>query len=360
VCKQRNKKILYIAPDPNVKGGISSVIKGYLKSDLSKKYNLITVASHVDGPKWRKLLQALGGWFYVLYFMLFDKISIVHIHGSDIVSSKRKYFFFRLVYLFNCKIVYHFHGASFSEQYASASTFWKECITEMFEQSNIMICLSDSWKKEILKIAPQASIEVVVNAVSLPELKDDSEKKENKVGLTFLGLIGERKGIFDLLAVMKKLVKDDGYKYGITLDVGGNGDIVRLKNVIEDLGLMDNVRFLGWISEEDRDVILRETDIFVLPSYGEGMPMAILEAMSYALPVVSTFVGGIPELVEDGKAGCLVNPGDTGMLYDKLSTLISSESMRGRFGANGRKIICERHNLDVVVERIDEIYKRLL
>lgn len=162
--------------------------------------------------------------------------------------------------------------------------------------------------------------------------------------------------MFDLLTVIKRLV-DNGFI--IKLNIGGNGEIKRLHKRINDLDITNYVVYLGWISEKEKDLLLRKTDIYVLPSYSECMPMSILEAMSYSIPVVSTFVGGIPELVSDGETGFLISPGDLDALYKKLEFLIQNRTLREEFGEKGRLAIESDHNLDLTVQRINRIYNSL-
>lgn len=340
-----------------MKGGISSVIKGYLTTDLARKYNITLVSSHVDGTKIRKFFQALSGLIQTFKNLCVRRIDIVHIHGGDIVSVKRKFIYFKLVKLFNRKVIYHVHGGTILvEQYASLSPYWQKRIRYFFENSDLLICLSESWCTTLLSIAPGARIKVIPNSVKLPVPVNKYSNSRQPVEISFLGSIGERKGLFDLLEAVKRL---DGEEFEYHLNIGGSGDLMRLESEITRLHLNNNVRYIGWISDSQRDRLLRETDIFVLPSYGEGMPMSILEAMSYAIPVISTHVGGIPELVIDGETGFLIKPGDIDSLANKLEILIRDSELRRNFGERGRQVIGNKFNLHNNIMKIDEIYVSL-
>jgi glycosyltransferase involved in cell wall biosynthesis len=352
------KTVLMISPDISVKGGISSMVNGLLNTDLSKKYKIILISSHVDGSKIRKLIQAIVGLMKAFYYLVSNKINIVHIHGSDPISFKRKYVFFRLAHLFRKKIVYHFHGWLLLTAYPSLSNAWKKRFIELYELSNVVICLSESAKKGILSIVPKANIIVASNSVALPKFDQGAAfaDKTETIQLMFLGHIKEMKGIYDLLNAVKCL-SDKGIEFH--LSIGGIGETERLRDEITRLSLESKVAFLGWISERDRDSLLRRTDIFILPSYSEAMPMSILEAMSYAVPVISTRVGGIPELVIDGETGYLVKPGDLENLHRKILELILDKEERVRLGNRGRQVIEKNHNLDVNIKKIEDIYSSL-
>lgn len=351
------KRVLFISPSTSVKGGISSVIKGLLNTELTKKHKIFHVTSHVDGPKFIKLVVAVLGLVHASFYLVFKKVDIVHIHGSDIISSSRKVIYFKLVrVLSKCKVIYHFHGADFAEQFPQASIFRQKRIRKFFQESDLVICLSNSWRDSILSIAPDSTVRVLPNAVTIPEVSCQNKEKRDGLQISFLGLIGERKGVFDLLKAIRKLIDN---KHNITLNIGGNGDIKRLKKKIAAQKLHSVVRYLGWISQEEKDSLLRETDIYVLPSYGEGMPMSILEAMSYAIPVVSTKVGGIPELITDGETGFLIEPGDLDALYERLKCLIEDKELRKKLGNEARQFVASKHNLKLTAQQIEQIYDSL-
>ena len=343
--------ILYISPSINVKGGISTVIKGYLNSFLTEKYSIYLVASHVDGYKLIKFFKAISGLIETFYFLVFKNIDIVHIHGGDIISFQRKFYYIQVAKLFKCKVIYHHHGANFMNQYKNLTNIWKTRVKKTFESVELIICLSNNWRNNIKLLAPFSNTVIIPNSIEIP---NPFIKKNNKhTNLTFLGLIGDRKGIFDLLSVVKRII-DDGYH--INLTIGGNGEIDRLIKQISILGLANFVKYVGWICDKNKDLILRQTDIFVLPSYAEGMPMSIIEAMSYSVPIVSTFVGGIPELVINGKTGYLVKPGSLDDLYKKILLLINNNDIREKFGRRGRQLIINRHNIDIITKKIAKIY----
>lgn len=352
------KNILYIAPGINVKGGISTVIRGYLGTDLRTIFHIHLVESYREGPNSRKIIQALIGLLQALKCLLLERVEIVHIHGGDINSVRRKYAYFRMIKLFKfkCRVIYHFHGASFLEQFRNVSTFWKKQIGKFFEDVDLLICLSDAWAGALRNIAPGAKIKIVKNSVLLPPLHD-RQKNGATFRILFLGLIGGRKGIFDLLKAVQQL-KSEGHD--IRLKIGGNGEVEELKEKIRCFGIHEAVVYLGWISDEVRkDALFKEADLFVLPSYGEGMPMAIVEAMSYGIPVISTPVGGIPELVAEGRTGFLVQPGDVGALTAKIKELILNEKLRIDLGANARTAIEQNFDLNKTVQDMVTIYNAL-
>jgi glycosyltransferase involved in cell wall biosynthesis len=122
-------------------------------------------------------------------------------------------------------------------------------------------------------------------------------------------------------------------------------------------GLAPRVHFLG--ARRDLGDLLAASDIFVLPSLWEGLPLSLVLAMGAALPVVSTTVAGIPELVRDGETGLLVPPGDSVALGRALARLTESAADRARFGAAARAFVLPRYGVDNYVTSITRLYDRL-
>ena len=126
----------------------------------------------------------------------------------------------------------------------------------------------------------------------------------------------------------------------------------------QDLGISDNVVFLG--HREDTDKLLQAMDIFVLPSLSEGIPMALLEAMAASRPIVASRVGGIPEIIEDGVEGFLVEPMDVNGLAERCRRLIESPDVARKMGEQGRKRVERDFSATAMADRVASVYKELL
>ena len=144
----------------------------------------------------------------------------------------------------------------------------------------------------------------------------------------------------------------------LRLEIAGRGPLQGdLERDADQLGLAEEVLFLGW--QKDLGPILRRWDIFVLPSLDEGLPIAVLNAMAEGLPVVGTSVGGLPELIEDGRTGYLVPPHDPLALARALRSLILDPERRSAQGAAGRECVRSRFSADHMVAQIRTIYDTL-
>ncbi len=175
----------------------------------------------------------------------------------------------------------------------------------------------------------------------------------------YVGWLIPIKGVTYLVSAMAKVAEK--YPKSLLVLVGKGDDKgeeeVHLRKQVENLGLADKVHFLGWRS--DVDEIMGCFDIFVLPSLNEGMGRVLVEAMAAGLPIVASRVGGIPDLVKDGKNGLLVPPADAPALAKAISDLLKDKEKRNRMGEAGKKM-CRPYSAEAMVEQIDDLYKELL
>jgi glycosyltransferase involved in cell wall biosynthesis len=171
--------------------------------------------------------------------------------------------------------------------------------------------------------------------------------------LLFLGRVGKEKGALDLIDAVVRLRRDFPE---ITVSIGGNGDIDVAMKRAHSYNLTENVHFLGWVRGTDKERLLQQATVYVLPSYSEGLPMSVLEAMAAGLPVVSTFVGGIPEAISDGEEGFLIQPGNVDELVNRLSLLLRDPQMRERMGNAARTKAEALFSVDCVLPKIEAVY----
>nr|WP_241214457.1 glycosyltransferase family 4 protein [Vibrio alfacsensis] len=161
-------------------------------------------------------------------------------------------------------------------------------------------------------VSDPTKVHVIYNAVDTLDL---NRSNIDQGRILFLGRLGERKGVKDLIdafAIVLKQYPD------CRLTLGGDGDIATFKQQVKNLGISNNVDFLGWVAGEQKKIWLSKADVYCLPSYNEGFPMGVLEAMSANIPVVASTAGGIPDAIENSVDGLLIEAGDVEMLATHL------------------------------------------
>jgi len=171
--------------------------------------------------------------------------------------------------------------------------------------------------------------------------------------LTFVGRLAAVKGIPVLFEALVRLLPENP-NLRVTL-IGDGPERAELEYDAQTLGLQDVTTFAGYQSQSDVAVALRETDLFVLPSFAEGVPVVLMEAMASGVAVVATRIAGIPELVEDGVSGLLVPAGDVDALAAALSTLLNDKARRIQMGQAGREKVLAEFNIKHETARLAQI-----
>lgn len=178
-------------------------------------------------------------------------------------------------------------------------------------------------------------------------------------GTCLIGTVGRLtpvKGLSYLLQAVSILLRQ---RVDLRLLIVGEGVIRKdLEAQARDLGISENVVFLG--HREDTEELLQALDIFVLPSLNEGIPMALLEAMAASRAVVASRVGGIPEIVEDGVEGILVEPMDVNQLAENCRRLIESPATAMKMGEQARKRVVQEFSATAMADRVAGLYKELV
>lgn len=173
--------------------------------------------------------------------------------------------------------------------------------------------------------------------------------------LLFIGRLSGVKGapiLLDALAVLRKDHPDIHLTF-----VGDGPERPELEAKTDFLSMRDAVTFAGFRSQDEVADYLAKTDIFALPSFAEGVPVVLMEAMASNVPVVTTRIAGIAELVEDGVSGYLVPPGDVESLVERLNRLLSDEEIRAQMGEAGRRMVIEEFNIKTETARLSALFQ---
>jgi glycosyltransferase involved in cell wall biosynthesis len=199
----------------------------------------------------------------------------------------------------------------------------------------------------------RGAIEEIPFLIEDPEPRPPDPLSAHDVTVGMVGRLVEHKGHRDAIAAIAQLRREG---LPVTLIVGGDGPMLDpLRAAADELGVLDCVRFTGRF--EHVGDILSRIDLFVLPSSSEAQPLAITEAMAYGKPVVSTWFGGIPDLIAHGRTGLLVEPGNRSELIDALRCLCADADLRRRMGQAARADYLEARSNGAVLGRIEQAYR---
>lgn len=212
----------------------------------------------------------------------------------------------------------------------------------------------------VLKVAGQLGEMIEDYKVIVEPEYVESEQEDDSVSLLFLSNLIESKGVYVLLDACQKL-SEKGLAFKCTF-IGGEGDVseYQINKEINDRGLGRQVVYAGKKYGEEKEKAFSEADIFVFPTYKECLPLVLIEAMQHSLPVVSTYEGGIRDLVDSGKTGYLVEQKNVEELTQQLEKLIKDKELRQKMGKAGRRKYEAAFTLQKFEERMTEILTQVV
>lgn len=331
------------------RGGIARVIYCYDKY-IFDRFNFVKVSDNKN-KVYNFFLLVFAVFKYINKLIFDNKIKIIHIHSASYLSFVRSVIFLRIGKFFGKSVIMHIHGGGFRGYYFR---------NKKFVYKNLSLCdyvftLSSEWQSFYKSIGIKR-IKIIENIIPFPD-KIDNPIDDNKIHLLFVGLIHERKGIFDLIDVLGEHKTE--FEDKIVLHIGGNGDVSSLNSRIKSMGLEGFVKYEGWLEDDAKTELFNTCKILVLPSYIEGMPLSILEAMSYKLAILSTRVGGIPSIVKHKSNGLLVEAGNLKELYDALTIMVNdNELLEAMCNSAANRV--EQYYPSSVNRRLTAFYKAIL
>ena len=287
--------------------------------------------------------------------MLKEKPIIVQVFTSSFWGFWRSCLYILVAKSFKVKVIFHLLNA-IDNFWEESSAFSKSLIRLALNKSDLLLVQSNGIKNFVNSIT-RTNVIAIYNGIKLREYDDSPPKNylyNGKIKIVFLGALTHNKGVYDLIQASSKIKHKD-----ISYIFIGSGDIEKLKRYGKENGVGNQLTFVGEITDNHKEKLLIESDVFVLPSYAEGQPLAILEAMCAGLPIISTNVGSIPEIVEDGKNGFIIEPGNIEKLADKISLLIENKVLAKNISDHNYISARELYNIERVFVELSEVYYSL-
>jgi glycosyltransferase involved in cell wall biosynthesis len=386
-------RIIFFTQLPPPYAGPEAMTEMFL--DYLRKWdeNIVVINSRIKKRNFEKgkfdissLLRFLVLYIRLISKFVYPKNKIIYLTiACGKIGFLRDFVVIMTSYLFRKDIVVHLHGANFDNFYKNSGKFIKYLVRMSWSKAKIAIALSETLKKnQFINIAPEVRFEIVPNGVDVKKylINNDKYNREN-IKICFLSSLSFTKGFYDLITVYKKLRNKYGEK--ISFNFAGeisiskfqlseflNKDIKNyyLKNhaeIINDiLKFVDKcgdfgANYWGVINNnEKKSKFFNESDIFILPSYMEGVSMAMLEAMAFGLPVITTTVGGHPDVIEENMNGLLIQPADKEKLFEKIEYLLVNPDKRKEYGINNMLKISNEYNGEISAKKLYNIFKEII
>jgi polysaccharide biosynthesis protein VpsI len=345
-------KVFLVGPSLEQRGGVASVLRGLSSFLTSQGIEGHVISTTAQGHIFFGGLAFIRAFINLLGVCLIRRPDIVHIHMASRGSCFRKSILGLTCWLFRIPFIIHLHGAEFHAFHDEELGPKRRLLVEfIFVRAARVIALSDTWKTWLKAAMGLDNVVVVFNGVQdLPA----TTGTDGTPTVLFLGRLGARKGTDELIKAMRAVTQKVP---NVVLELGGDGDLEIYRQQAADLA---NVRFLGWVDDAGRKAALARATVYCLPSWNEGLPMSVLEAMSAGLPVVSTPVGGIPEAVVEGVTGLLVQPGNEQSLAAALIKLLLDPDLARTMGRNGQSRHREHFSTEAMGKGCLEVYATCL
>ena len=351
--KKVHAKILMVGPDLSLHGGIVSVVQGYLDGGLPDACDGFEyLGTGVGSSKLGKSIafaQALAH-----YAMVMPSYDIVHLHISARGSYKRKSIMARMAHKAGKRVILHDHDGEFKKAFEEGGNAYRRDVRKTFGIADRVVVLSEEWRDYFAEnVCDPNRITVVHNGVAVPASPCSPCSHQD---VLFLGRLDANKSPDVLLRASREVLE----RFPETKVVfGGDGEIEKNRRLAEELGIADRCEFHGWVTGDEREALFERAAVYCLPSKNEGLPMSVLEAMARGIPTVATAVGGVPQVIEDGVNGFLVDVDDAGALSDKLAIVLMEPGLRKKVGAASRDSVARSFGVDKSIKQLLVLYRVL-
>ena len=346
---RRKKKVLVVGSAEKSAGGVSSVIKLIKTLPVWNDYSCFWLGTQIQRNYLWKLWYAIKANF--ISFFIMWRYDIVHFHTvPDKICLIIQLPIFLFALLWRRKIIMHVHMGNQLANHTNNQLFlW--CLNK----SDVVVLLAKKWQrlfedKYPLVKTPQ---KVIYNACEDVREVGMDEKRKSIVMAAFFN---ENKAP-DLLLKAWQSIHDKYPDWKVYML--GNGEVDKYEKMSVQMGLADSVTFTGYIVGKEKEKYFRESSIYCMCSYEEGFPMVVLEAWAYGMCVVTTPVGGLPDVLENGKNSVVFDFGDWRQLASSLETLIENENLRRQISEYSRTFVYEHFSVEKTNEEISEMYDSL-
>ncbi|WP_051378777.1 glycosyltransferase family 4 protein [Derxia gummosa] len=313
--------------------------------------------SRGGGRVWFTPLVLIQAFLKLFWNRLLGNIAGVHVNVAERLSVVRKGLIIVVAHHIGLPVVLHLHAAQLHHFYRGVPGWAKALMRYVFACANEVVVLGHAGKRfvvEDLKV-PESRISILINGVPGPAQRPEPRRHDGPVHIVFLGNLLERKGVTDLL---NALARPELANLNWKATFAGGGEVEKYRAAVAERGLQDRVSFPGWHNQEQAGALVSTADVLALPSYDEGLPLVILEALGRTTAVLCTPVGEIPDELTDGKNAVFVTPGDVPGIAAALVDLINDADKRIALAIAGRELYEQRYAMGVFFRNVLAIYRR--
>lgn len=362
LADERARRYIFLACPWGAKGGGMFKVADYLIQSqeatlVMRSAELVPLDTRGDASALLSLWVLTKALARIVGGRVSGRLAGVHVNMAERLSLLRKGAIVVASKLLGIPVVLHLHAAQLHAFFPQLPRPLQALTRWVFTLPECCIVLgtaAENFVVEQLRV-PKSRVEIVINGVPAPTVPRRSRSADAVQRLLFVGNLDERKGVTDLLNAMA--LPGLGVS-NIELVFAGGGDVQGYTAKATALGLEKRVRFAGWSTQEEVARLMAQADVLVLPSYDEGLPLVILEAMANGVAVVCSPVGEIPSLLSHDVSACFVQPGDVKGLAATLQRVLEQPELMNLLERNGRALYLDKFSMPQFFSSIARIHAR--
>ena len=335
---------------------VTSNCSGIKNKENVFKFGLKDIAPNLDKITIRRVMSLIILFFWGLKRLGKLYPDIIHSHSADL-----GFFISFPAGLYHIPVVNTCHSVTFPDKQYGFMKRFAEIFFLKYGRFKRIITVDKS-SLESFKEAGINNVIYIPNGVDTERFDRQKQKFEKrgdqKIIFLFVGRLESEKGLkylFHAVRILKDRTKN--FKF---LIVGDSSQRNAFKNLAKNLGIEEYIFFMGKVDTDKIIKIYHNSDVFVLPSIHEGLPLTLLEAWAARLPIVTTNVGGIPEICVNRENALIVPPKDPEALADAMIEILEDGMLAKKMGKNGRKLVEEKYTWEKIAEKTEKVYERLI
>ncbi len=317
-------RILAIGPGPASpvsRGGMATVMTEMMSigESSSTPVEFTVIPTYLDLPVPRKQLAGVVGMLRATLHIALGRADLLHVHLSHGGSILRKSLPIFAARLRRVPVVIHAHSYNFAAWYRGTSRTMQRAVRSALSGADRWLILGIDLAVEYTEVLELEPTRVQVLHNPTPSTTVTAPDPQGPIVGVGLGRLGHRKGTYAVIDAVRLL--DEATQARIHIVLAGDGEVAQARAAAADL---DCIEIRDWVGPAERDELLARATFFLLPSYDEGLPMALLEAMAAGLVPVVTPVGAIADVVTSGANGYLVTPGDADEIASAITDIVQA------------------------------------
>jgi len=357
-------KIVVFGPSLDALSGVSTHVRMLLASDLPRDFDLLHFQVGSEGRRenaLQRLLRLIFSPFHLALFLLRTGAGVVHLNASlDPKGYWRDLAYSIVARLLGRRVVNQIHGGQMPQDFFRGNAFLTWILRRFLVSSDVVTVLSSAELSAYRAFDARIKVHLVPNAIDPAGLADQSRSynTDGPLKLVYVGRLVRTKGLFEVIEALTEL-KRTGRNFRLSM-AGEGPDRRELMAATEKAGLNHCVQFLGGVFAAKKCRLWLDSDLFVFPSYMEGLPYSLLEAMAAGCVPVTTAVAAIPDVMRNGEHGLFVPVRDAGALAVAVAALDDDRERLMRMAKAARRRVLERYTVARLADDFHKLYDRCL